>query len=108
MDERERIQRWNEREDLIDEVRATFGTEPANLRKVLMALAHPDVLEQTRRYFEGLGDSHTCLNYDAPWNCASVTESNYEALVVPWSGPGTNTLFDNWCDPCRARALNKK
>lgn len=108
MDERERIQRWNEREDLIDEVKATFGSEPGDLRRVLTALAHPDVIEYTRRYFVNLGNTHTCLHYEAPWNCASVTESNYDALVVAWQGPGTNTIFDEWCEPCHGRALNKK
>lgn len=108
MDERERIKIWNDREDLIDEVKATFGAEPANLRRVLAALSHPEVLQFTKQFFESLGDTHTCLHYDAPWNCATVTESNYESMIVEAGGPGSTTIFDQWCVPCRDRAMNKR
>lgn len=107
MDERERINRWNEKEDLIDEVKALFGLEPQGLRRAIMVLTHPDLIEYTLKYFKSFDDAHICIRYEAPWNCAQAAHANYESIAPPWIGSAkTVVIGGDWCTPCRKHALN--
>ena len=106
MHDRERIKRWTEKEDLIDEVKAAFGIEPPGLRQILAALAHPDVVEHTQAYFRALDKKHLCEHYDEPWSCAREAEAKYETIKYGWLGAGAGVGFDeSWCEPCRQRVL---
>lgn len=109
MEERERIQRWNDKEDLIDEVRAVFGVEPGGLRRAIAMLSHPEVVQHTIEYFNALDDRHVCVKYEFPWNCATVAEANYDSVTPHWiASERTVVIGGDWCQPCRDRALNKK
>lgn len=109
MEERERIQRWNDKEDLIDEVRAVLGVEPHGLRRAIAMLSHPEIIQHTIRYFSELDDSHICIKYEEPWNCAKVSEVNYESVTPHWiASEQTVVIGGDWCQPCRDRALNKQ
>lgn len=107
MERFERLTRWNAREDLIDEVRAHRGVEPGGIRHILDLLAHPDIIQETIKYFQGLDKSQQCLLYDAPWNCAREAEAKYENIRYGWTGGAGGIGFDaSWCDPCRDKVLN--
>jgi len=107
MERFERLNRFNAREDLIDEVRMTRGIEPPGIRLVLEALAHPELIAETIKYFQGLDKSQMCLLYDAPWNCAREAEAKYENIKYGWTGGAGGIGFDeSWCEPCRDRVLN--
>lgn len=107
MDERERIERWNAKEDLIDEIKAVFGLEPGGVRKTLAILAHPDIIEHAIKYFRELDDGHVCVKYEHPYNCMNVQEASYESLTPHWIGSDrTIVVKGDWCDPCREQALN--
>ncbi len=108
MEERERIAQWNEKEDLIDEVKALFGVEPQGFRQTLMALVHPEIIQHAIKYFKSLDDAHVCIKYEAPWNCARAAQANYESLAPDWAGEGTVVISGDWCQPCRRRAMGEE
>lgn len=110
MEERERIRRWNDKEDLIDEVRAALGKEPIGLRQALAVLSHPEILEHTIKYFTSLDDNkHVCVKHAPPWDCAKETESRYDDSDYWWlNSPHTKVIPGHWCNPCRQQALNNQ
>ena len=105
MEERERIKRMEEKEDLIDEIKATIGREPQGLRQILGLLSHPDVLETALIFLKGLDRKHACLIYPSPWNCARESEAKYETVKWGWGVVGYNDaeVHDSWCVPCQHR-----
>lgn len=107
MDRFERLNRWHEKEDLIDAIKEIRPIEPANIRLILDLLAHPDVIQHTIRYFQELDTAQKCLNYEHPWNCAREAEARYQTIQYGWiSGAGALGYDDSWCEPCRDRLLN--
>jgi hypothetical protein len=109
VNERERIERWHAKEDLIDEITAVFGLEQVGMRRALAILTHPSVVQHAIEFFKGLDDSHVCIKYEEPWNCASVAEMNYDSVKPHWlASEQTVVIGGDWCQPCREHALNKK
>lgn len=109
MNERERIKRWEDKEDFVDEIKAIHGHEPPGLRQFLGLLSHPDLIEQTVKFFElveGQSGKHACQLYEYPWDCAREAEAKYETIKYGWLGAGVGVGFDEaWCEPCRKRVL---
>lgn len=120
MSERDRIIRWNEKEDLVDEVKHAVGVEPPGLRKVLAVLAHPEVIKYTLEYFKAHDTTHVCTRFEAPWDCARDSESNYKSIADGWAAwdcarstswvasPSTRIIPGDWCQPCRRKALGEE
>lgn len=107
MNDRERFNRWNEKEDLIDRAKSIMGTEPMGIRQLLSLLAHPDMIEHTIKFFNSLDEKHRCEIYDYPWSCAREAEAKYENLNFGWLGAGEGVGFDDsWCESCRRRVLD--
>lgn len=109
LNERERIKRWEEKEDFIDEIKAVLGHEPQGLRQFLGILSHPDLIEHTVDFFktvDGQAGKHSCELYEFPWSCAREAEAKYETIKYGWLGAGSGVGFDeSWCEPCRQRVL---
>ena len=106
MTDRDRINRWNEKEDFIEEVKAVLGVEPPAIRQLLVALSHPALLEHTIKYFRSLDSTHDCKIYSPPWSCALEAEAKYENLKFGWLGSPVG-FDDHWCEPCRVRLLGE-
>lgn len=78
MNERERIKRWEEKEDFVDEIKAVLGHEPQGLRQFLGILSHPDLIEHTVDFFKtvsGQSGKHSCELFEFPWSCAREAEA---------------------------------
>lgn len=109
MNERERIKRWEEKEDFVDEIKAVLGHEPQGLRQFLGILSHPDLIEHTVSFFKtvsGQSGKHSCELFEFPWSCAREAEAKYETIKYGWLGAGAGVGFDeSWCEPCRQRVL---
>lgn len=98
--------RLNEKEDLLDRINALVGRDIPEARLVLKLLAHPDVIEQTNRYFSVLDPTTMCLNYTAPWNCAREADARYENMQHGWIGGANGVGYSEWwCDNCRRKAM---
>lgn len=103
---RERNDRWNEKEDLIDRIKSIAGIEPPGIRQLLIILAHPDMVQHTIRFFNTRDVKNRCQLYDYPWSCAREAEAKYETIKFGWLGAGAGVGFDeSWCQPCRDRVL---
>lgn len=108
MSERDRLSRANAKEDLLDAIRTAFGTEPANVRVVINALSHPEVIDETISYFRGIDKKHMCEIYSYPWNCAREAEAHFETIRGASLGAGLAGAYDElWCKPCRQRATEE-
>lgn len=95
-----------QKDELIDGVKELVGHEPPGIRVLLRVLAHPDLVQHTRRYFEAHDRSTKCLTYEAPWSCAREAEANYENIKYGWLGGAGGIGFDeSWCEPCRRKVL---
>lgn len=109
VNERERIKRWEEKEDLIDEIKSVLGHEPQGMRQFLALMTHPDLVDHVASYFKLLSNQagkHACQLYEAPWDCAREAEAKYETIKYGWLGAGSGVGFDeSWCEPCRQRVL---
>ena len=105
--ERERLSRSESKEDLIDAIRSALGVEPSGVRLAITALSHPDVIDETLKYFKEIDVKHMCLIYSYPWNCVRETEAKFETIRQDIAGAGLSGDFDElWCRPCRERATD--
>ena len=110
MDQRARIRRLEDKEDLIDAIKAVTGKEPPGIRHILNLLAQPDIIDMTVGYFDGAkGSGHTCQIFSEPWDCIMQDEAMNETIRSnEWLEDGTpigTLLHEEWCDPCRQRVL---
>jgi hypothetical protein len=95
-----------QKEELIDGIRDLVGYEPPGVRVLLRVLAHPDLVQHTRRYFDELDTSTKCIKYEAPWSCALEAEARYENIKYGWMGGAGGIGFDeSWCENCRRKVL---
>lgn len=98
-----------EKEELVEQLEATLGlTLTPTMRRLLTALAHPSVIEASRRYIYAMDPNSRCLNFASPWNCALEAEAKYENIEHGWLG-GINgvSYSDWWCENCRRRVTNQ-
>lgn len=110
MEHRARIRRLEDKEDLIDAVKAVVGREPTGIRQVLNLLAQPDILDYTIGYFDGAKSmGHVCRIFAEPWNCILEDEAKNETIRgVAWADEDPSLgvlLHEEWCDPCRNKVL---
>jgi hypothetical protein len=95
-----------QKEELIEGIKELVGHEPLGVRVLLRVLAHPDLVQHTRRYFDELDQSTKCRIYEAPWCCAREAEAKYENIKYGWTGAVGGISFDEfWCEPCRRKVL---
>lgn len=96
-----------DKEDLIDRITELVGGEPAGIRPMLRALAHPQLVQHTVRYFQSMDESSKCLKYEPPWTCAREAEARYENVQYGWLGGVNGVGFDDsWCENCRKKVLD--
>lgn len=94
------------KQELIDGVTELVGYEPLGIRVLLRVLAHPDLVQHTRRYFDDLDQAAKCQMYEPPWSCAKEAEAKYENIQYGWLGGAGGVGFDeSWCEPCRKKVL---
>lgn len=109
MEERERIRRWNDKEDLLDEIKATFGVEPPGIRQALAILTHPEIIEHAMSYLKTHDNKHVCTKYESPMTCDQEDDFRYESATRTWlNSDSTVVIPGHWCEPCRQQALNLK
>lgn len=106
MERRTRIRRLEDKEDLIDAIKAVVGREPAGIRQVLNLLAQPELLDMTIGYFDAAKSSgHVCRIFAEPWDCEMEDESKNETVrrfMISPDGIG-DALREEWCQPCREK-----
>lgn len=95
----------DDKETLIERVKELVGYEPPGIRVLLRVLAHPVLVQHTRRYFDALDGSMKCLFYEPPWSCAKEAEARYENIKYGWLGGVNGSLVDTWCDNCKRKVL---
>lgn len=94
------------KEDLLDRIATIVGFEPPGARHLLRVLAHPDVIDLTKEYFESMDKNSMCLTYEYPWNCAREAEARYENIQFGWLGGGSGVGYSEWwCDNCRKKII---
>lgn len=97
-----------EKEDLIDRVDIIVGAPPPGLRYILTILAHPDVIEYTKRYIAAMDVASHCTNYTYPWSCIREAEARYKNIKYGWlGGAGGIGLDESWCENCRKKVLDE-
>lgn len=103
--DRERLDRWHEKEDLIDRAKSIAGTEPVGIRQLLALLAHPDMIEHTIKFFVAQDEKHRCLVYSYPWSCIREADARYTNLKFGFLGAGPGTVDPGWCENCQNKIL---
>lgn len=94
----EDVARLQHKEELIGYVQDAVGNIPDNIRVVINALAHPDVVEHTKEFFS-LQMTNACQIFGAGWSCQRQAESKFG-----YNGEEKDEDAEEWCEPClRAR-----
>lgn len=84
-----------------------FGRPPAEARRVLNALVHPEVIGATKAFIQANDEWSRCLHYAHPWSCSKEAEARYENIKYGWLGGGAGIGFDEgWCENCRKKAMS--
>lgn len=91
---------------LVHGVTELLGHDIPNLRWVLRALSHPDLIEHTKKYFNAMDKASMCTKYETPWSCAKEAEAKYENIKYGWLGAGSGVGFSEWwCDNCKKKVM---
>lgn len=94
----------HEKETLLRKVEELIGFIPAETRALLKILAHPDVISDTKEYFNAMDENTRCRIYESPWSCARESEARYENIKFGWTGAPMG-FDESWCEPCRRKVL---
>lgn len=91
-----------EKLDLITKLQEIYGRIPVGTTEILNMIAHPQVIEFTKRYISAKDFSSRCTNYQAPWSCIREAEAKYENIKYGWLGAGAG-YSEWWCENCRKK-----
>lgn len=96
----------DEKEELISGIESILGLTPANTRLILNVLAHPELIEHTKRYIRSKDYASRCTKYETPWDCIKEAEAKFENIKFGWLGSGNSSVelsLDWLCEACHRR-----
>lgn len=93
-------------EEILERIVEVTGTTMPGVKGILRLLAHPDVIEHTKRYFDIADVASRCQKYQDPWNCAREAEAQYENIKYGWLGAANGVGYSEWwCENCRKKVM---